>query len=340
MAATMGGANGNGSASGTGGANLPWVEKYRPTKLDELISHGEIIQTIQRFIDEDRFPHLLLYGPPGTGKTSTIKACAHQMYGSTYKSMTLELNASDARGIDVVRNQIKNFASTRTVFNSRFKLVILDEADSMTGDAQAALRRVIEKFTKNTRFCLICNYVSKITPAVQSRCTRFRFAPLSRDQMALQLKRVVAAEKLTVTEDGEAGLTKLARGDMRRALNILQSTSMAFDVINQDNIYVCTGHPLASDIENCVRWLLNESFGSTYDKITELKVRKGLALQDIITDVHEFIHEVDLPAKARIFLLEKMAVIEERLAAGTNEKLQTSSLIGAFIRARELVSAE
>eukprot|EP00039_Didymoeca_costata_P012256 m.175606 g.175606 ORF g.175606 m.175606 type:complete len:337 (-) comp15432_c1_seq2:1439-2449(-) len=318
-------------------ANLPWVEKYRPAKLDELISHGEILSTIQRFVDEDRLPHLLLYGPPGTGKTSTIKAVAKQLYGSTYKSMTLELNASDERGIDVVRNAIKTFASTRTVFNSGFKLVILDEADAMTNDAQAALRRVIEKFTRNTRFCIICNYVAKIIPAVQSRCTRFRFAPLSEEQMGLQIDRVVKAEGLTLTPDGREGLTKLARGDMRKALNILQSTSMAHKTVDQDSVYSCTGHPLPSDIEKIVFWLLNEPIKTVYKEMKELKTNKGLALQDILYDVHEFIHRVELPAKARIFLLDKMATIEERLAAGTSEPIQMSSLIGAFVQARSLV---
>lgn len=148
-------------------------------------------------------PHLLFYGPPGTGKTSTIKAVAQQMYGKAYRSMTLELNASDSRGIDVVRDTIKTFAGTKSVFTYGVKLVILDEADAMTSDAQAALRRVMEKYSKNTRFCMICNYVSKIIPALQSRCTRFRFAPLSEEQMQIQIKRVVTNEGLTLTEDGK-----------------------------------------------------------------------------------------------------------------------------------------
>ena len=151
-------------------ANLTWVEKYRPGALQELISHEDIIGTIRKFLHEDKLPHLLFYGPPGTGKTSTILACAKEIYSPReFNSMVLELNASDDRGISVVRGQILNFASTRTIFNSGFKLVILDEADSMTNDAQNALRRIIEKFTDNVRFCLICNYLSKIIPALQSR---------------------------------------------------------------------------------------------------------------------------------------------------------------------------
>ena len=140
-------------------ANLPWVEKYRPNALQELISHEDIIKTIRKFISQDKLPHLLFYGPPGTGKTSTILACAKEIYSpKQFNSMVLELNASDDRGINVVRNQILSFASTRTIFNSGYKLIILDEADAMTNDAQNALRRIIEKYTENVRFCMICNY--------------------------------------------------------------------------------------------------------------------------------------------------------------------------------------
>ena len=164
-------------------AALPWVEKYRPKEMSDLVSHEQIIGTITKLIDAGKLPHLMLYGPPGTGKTSTILACAHKLYGKHFSSMVLELNASDDRGIDVVREQIKEFASTRQMFSSAPKLIVLDEADNMTNPAQFSLRRVIEKFTRNARFCIICNYASKIIPALQSRCTRFRFAPLSKEQV-------------------------------------------------------------------------------------------------------------------------------------------------------------
>ncbi|CAI8055030.1 Replication factor C subunit 5 [Geodia barretti] len=202
---------------------LPWVEKYRPQNLDELISHRDIISTIQRFMCEDRLPHLLFYGPPGTGKTSTILACARTLYAPReFNSMVLELNASDDRGIGIVRGAILSFASTRTIFKSGFKLIILDEADAMTNDAQNALRRVIEKFTENVRFCLICNYLSKIIPALQSRCTRFRFGPLEPKQMELRLQHVIKEEGVSVQPDGVESLITLSGGDMRRALNVLQ----------------------------------------------------------------------------------------------------------------------
>ncbi|PIO76400.1 ATPase, AAA family [Teladorsagia circumcincta] len=207
--------------------NLPWVEKYRPESLTDMISHEEIIKTLTRFVKSDRLPHLLFYGPPGTGKTSAILAVVNTMYSDKQrKSMVLELNASDDRGIGIVRDEIITFAQTKSLQRDKettdLKFVILDEADAMTKDAQNALRRVIEKYTSNVRFCIICNYLSSIIPAIQSRCTRFRFAPLSVDHILPKLNYVIAEEKLTVTEDGKQALLKLSGGDMRRVLNVLQ----------------------------------------------------------------------------------------------------------------------
>jgi len=321
--------------------NLPWVEKYRPNALDELISHEDIITTIRTFIKQDKLPHLLFYGPPGTGKTSTILACAKEIYPpKLFNSMVLELNASDDRGINIVRGQILNFASTRTIFNSGFKLVILDEADAMTNDAQNALRRIIEKFTDNVRFCLIGNYLSKIIPALQSRCTRFRFGPLGAEQILPRLEHVCNEENVAITEDGKEALMTLSQGDMRKVLNILQSCYMAFGEVTEDNVYTCTGHPLRSDITNIVNWSLNEDFSSAYKNIQELKTYKGLSLHDILTEVHLYVHKLELPAQVRIHLLIKMAELEARLMAGASEKIQLGSLLAAFQVTREMIKAE
>ncbi|XP_072272055.1 replication factor C subunit 5 isoform X1 [Pyxicephalus adspersus] len=321
--------------------NLPWVEKYRPQSLDDLISHQDILNTIQRFISEDKLPHLLFYGPPGTGKTSTILACAKQLYKEKeFNSMVLELNASDDRGIDIVRGPILSFASTRTIFKKGFKLVILDEADAMTQDAQNALRRVIEKFTENTRFCMICNYLSKIIPALQSRCTRFRFGPLSSEMMIPRLEHVVQQENVNISPDGMKALVTLSSGDMRRSLNILQSTFMAYGNVTEDTVYTCTGHPLRSDIANILDWMLNKDFTTAYKNIMELKTLKGLALHDILTEIHLYVHRVDFPPSIRMHLLTKMADIEYRLASGTSEKIQLGSLIAAFQVTRDLIVAE
>ena len=317
--------------------SLPWVEKYRPKCLDELISQDSIVDTIQRFMKNDQLPHLLFYGPPGTGKTSTILACAKQMYTPVeFNGMVLELNASDDRGIGVIRDQIMSFASTKTIFKKGFKLIILDEADAMTNDAQNALRRVLEKFTENVRFCIICNYLSKIIPAIQSRCTRFRFGPLQDEKMKNRLDYIIKAENVDITDDGLKALVRLAGGDMRKSLNIMQSTHLAFGKVNEENVYNCVGHPSKNDMTNVVNWLLNDDFSTIYNRLMHLKTMRGYALQDILTEVSRFVQMIEFPKNVLIHILEKLSEIEYRLANGTNEKLQMSSLISAFVIARSM----
>lgn len=210
------------------------VEKYRPTTLDDVSGHQDILATINKFVDSNRLPHLLLYGPPGTGKTSTILALARRIYGTAnMRQMVLELNASDERGIDVVREQIKTFASTKQIFMgggaakagsaAAYKLIILDEADAMTNTAQMALRRIMEKYTVNTRFCIIANYSHKLSPALLSRCTRFRFSPLKEGDIRVLVEKVVEEENVKVGAEAVDALVKLSKGDMRRALNVLQA---------------------------------------------------------------------------------------------------------------------
>ncbi|CAH9135150.1 unnamed protein product [Cuscuta epithymum] len=320
----------------------PWVEKYRPQSLSDVAAHQDIVETIDRLASGNRLPHLLLYGPPGTGKTSTILALARKLYGAQMHNMVLELNASDDRGIDVVRQQIQDFASTQSIsFGAKFpvKLVLLDESDAMTKDAQFALRRVIEKYTKNTRFALICNNVNKVIPALQSRCTRFRFAPLDAVHITERLKHVIELERLDVPECGLKALVQLSNGDMRKALNILQATHMASQQITEEAVYLCTGHPLPKDINQIAHWLLNETFTESYKRISESKTRKGLALVDIVREVTMFVFMIKMPPDVRIQLINEMADIEYRLSVGCKDKLQLGSLVAAFTRARSALVA-
>ncbi|XP_050680064.1 replication factor C subunit 5 [Leptidea sinapis] len=327
---------------GEGTVNLPWVEKYRPSKLEDLVSHDDIIKTISQFMNQNQLPHLLFYGPPGTGKTSTILACAKQLYTpQQFNSMVLELNASDDRGIGIVRGQILSFASTRTIFKAGPKLIILDEADAMTNDAQNALRRIIEKYTENVRFCIICNYLGKIIPALQSRCTRFRFAPLQQNQIVPRLQEIIDKENVKVSDDGIKALLTLSGGDMRKVLNTLQSTWLAYRDVTEDNVYTCVGHPLRSDINSILNWLLNEhDFATIFKNIQDLKILKGLALGDILTEIHTIIQRLKLPPEVLISLLIKMAESEVRLSSGCSERIELAALIAAFQEARENVNIE
>ncbi|XP_055357733.1 replication factor C subunit 5-like [Paramacrobiotus metropolitanus] len=324
---------------GTLSNTLPWVERYRPSALTELISHDNILSTLQTFLKEDRLPHLLFYGPPGTGKTSTILAIIKQLYEPReIPSLVLELNASDDRGIDIVRTEIVDFVSAKNVFSNKIKLVILDEADSMTKDAQNALRRVIEKYTNHCRFCIIANYLSKIIPAIQSRCTRFRFAPLTMEQIQPRLEVILKKENARWDDSGMNAILSLAKGDMRKALNLLQCTWMAYANITADNVYSCAGHPLQSEIETAVTTMMNKPFSEAADEVDDLRTGKCYAVQDILENIHSFVGELELPGPVRIYLLEKMADIEHRLASGCNEKIQLSSLVAAFYVARNKLS--
>uniref|UniRef100_A0A3Q0KH24 Putative replication factor C / DNA polymerase III gamma-tau subunit n=1 Tax=Schistosoma mansoni TaxID=6183 RepID=A0A3Q0KH24_SCHMA len=313
---------------------IPWIEKYRPSSIEDLISHDDISKTIKRFIDNDRLPHLLFYGPPGTGKTSTILAAAKRLYSRQFSSMVLELNASDDRGIDVVREQVLSFASTKTLFAGKFKLVILDEADSMTKDAQNALRRIIEKFTENTRFCLICNYLSKIIPAIQSRCTKFRFAPLAFNDVSTCLRKIASNEGVDLTDDGVKAIYQFASGDMRKSINLLQSTYMSSKTVDGPSVYACVAYPSPAEVRSLLDHVLNEPISTAYHNITAVKNLKGIALQDIITEIHPLIMRIDLPDKIRCDLLIALSDIENRMSQGASERLQLGAFVSAFTRAK------
>ncbi|KAL8814579.1 MAG: hypothetical protein Q9223_006204, partial [Gallowayella weberi] len=336
--------------------SLPWVEKYRPDTLDDVSGHHDILATINNFVDSNRLPHLLLYGPPGTGKTSTILALARRIYGhKNMRQMVLELNASDDRGIDVVREQIKTFASTKQIFSttlsadtaaiSSFKLIILDEADAMTSTAQMALRRIMEKYTANTRFCIIANYTHKLSPALLSRCTRFRFSPLKEPDIRQLVDRVIEEENVKIQEEATASLVRLSKGDMRRALNVLQachasstplhikgqppppSSTIDREIITNTTIYNCIAAPHPSDISLITDTLLqNPDITSCLNTINTLKANKGLALADILTAVSEALAKLEVPPQTRVAWLEGLAEVEARLSGGGGEVVQTGGL--------------
>jgi replication factor C subunit 3/5 len=259
------------------------------------------------------------------------------MFGPNYHNFVMELNASDDRGIDVIRQQIKEFASTKKIFSQGFKLIILDEADHMTKDAQAALRRVIEKYTKNVRFCLVCNYVNNIIPALQSRCTRFRFAPLKKPEIASRLREIAKKEGIQLENSGLDAIYKLSNGDMRKCLMILQSTFMSFGKVNEDAVYACTGNPSPSEIQKILDLMVNQPFEKAYNEVLLIKNVKAFALSDIIREIHQHIFRLGISDDCKMFLLEKLADIEYNLALGASEKLQTSAMIGAFQITKEAI---
>ncbi|KAI4596688.1 hypothetical protein KJ359_005030 [Pestalotiopsis sp. 9143b] len=346
---------------------LPWVEKYRPVSLTDVSGHQDILATINKFVDSNRLPHLLLYGPPGTGKTSTILALARRIYGEqNMRQMVLELNASDDRGIDVVREQIKTFASTKQIFTvgassrpggmASYKLIILDEADAMTNTAQMALRRIMEKYTANTRFCIIANYTHKLSPALLSRCTRFRFSPLKEADIRVLVDKVITEEDIKVTSDATDALVKLSKGDMRRALNVLQAChasstplqpkngpkvadkDIVRETITIQTIYNCIAAPPPDAIKKIAETLLQTSdVSSCLSTINTLKVSNGLALADIITALSEILTTMDVKPEAMIRWLDGLAEIEYRMAGGGSEAIQTGAVVGVIREGCELM---
>ena len=339
-------------AGATKADRRPWVEKFRPQTMDEVVAHEQILSTLKRFIANDSIPHLLFYGPPGTGKTTTIHALARHLFGTRLKGNVLEMNASDDRGIDIVRHQIKEFASTGTLFankattaagvNSSLKLVVLDEADQMSGEAQAALRRVIEQFTKTVRFCILCNHVNKIIPAVQSRCTRFRFGPIREKLMVPRLLQVVSGEDIgggIVEEAGIKAAYKLSSGDMRRCLNILQAAALATKEITEESVYRATGNPTPAEVQVLLESMLTKPFDEAWTDLQGMVQAKGLSAVDLVREVHPYIVVLDLPVDAKCFALAQLAEIEYNLAAGCSEAVACGAVLGAVQLVRESVTS-
>ncbi len=305
-------------------------------------------------MDENKLPHLLLYGPPGTGKTSMILAIAKQMYGERAVQMTLHLNASDARGIDVVRNDIQGFASTRHIFNKGVKLIILDECDAMTNDAQFALRRIMEKYVANVRFALICNQVGKVIPALQSRCTRFRFSPLPAEFVTERLAQIAAEEAGEQPEAARAAavgaVVKLAGGDMRRALNLLQSVaagaSASGDGLSEAAVYATSGQTPPEVIARVLQLLREAPFGECFRELRAIQEREGFALVDLLGELVARLLRPDResresgrgggawPPEALQDLLAKLADLEYNLSGSVTEKLQLGGLVGIFVEHR------
>ena len=323
-------------------SSLPFIEKYRPSTISEIISHEAIFSTISNFISKKSIPHFLFYGPPGTGKTTCALALARQLYGESYKNMILELNASDDRGIQIVRNKIKDFCSSLISFNNMtndntnnnlnmFKLVILDEADMITSDAQNSLRRIMEKFTKNSRFCLICNQVNKINIAIQSRCMRFRFPPLNKNQCIMRLKYICDKENIKYGNDNTLlTIIDIGKGDMRKTLNLLEATFMASNnsIIDENSVYSCAGLPTPNQFKEFCDFCKRDNYSNVFHKLNDMRIQNGFVMDDLIELLTNFIRLNDVIndyEKVEIFLL--LGKMDFLCKIGGNEKIILSNFI-------------
>ena len=313
---------------------LPWVEKYRPKNISDIISHHQNIESIKKLLVGKSLPHLLFHGSPGTGKTSTIMALAKEIYGNNIRLMVMKLDASDDRGINSVREDIKGFAEKSNMFQKGVRLIILDEADSMTFDAQFALRRIIEKYSATIRFCLICNYENKIIPAIRSRCANFRFGNIDVKHIYTKLKEIIDNEKLDFEDKSIEIIALLSKGDLRKAINLLQSISMRTDKITINMCYETAGIPTNNDIKTVLQSLEDDNidFNECYKIIMELVKKQGyslsIVLKELITEILD--NENNYKSLSKPYIISELSDLENMVSKSTFGDIYITSLVGIY----------
>ena len=273
---------------------------------------------------------MLFSGPPGVGKTATAVSIAREMYGETWRENFTELNASDERGIDVVRHRIKNFAKTSPIGGADFKIIFLDEADALTSDAQSALRRTMERYTNNCRFILSCNYSSKIIEPIQSRCAVYRFRPLSDEAVAARTRYIAEKEGLKVAEDGIEAIKYVAQGDMRKAINALQAAALIDETIHKDTIYKITATAHPEEIADLIKTALGGNFTAARKKLDALVLQQGLSGEDVVGQIYRAMFDLDISDRLMVELIDVIGEIDFRLTEGANERIQLEALLAHF----------
>ena len=304
-----------------------WTEKYRPKRLNDVYGQAGIIKRLKSFVKVKSMPHLLFAGPAGTGKTTCALAIARELYGDEWGHNFMELNASDMRGIDVVRGRIKNFARTMPFGGLSFKLILLDEADALTKDAQHALRRTMEKYASTCRFILDCNYSSKIIDPIQSRCAVFRFKPLNEPVVTELLRDVSRKEGLKITESALKILYEVSRGDLRKSLNLLQATSSITKEVNESLIHEVASYAKPEEMNKVIKLALNNEFDKSKDLVMNLMIKYGLSGVDAIKQLHSQVIRMDLPRELKVSLIDRIGEYEFRMIEGADEFLQMDALI-------------
>lgn len=305
---------------------LPWTEKYRPKFLKDIIGQEKITERMKAYVKERELPHLLFAGPAGTGKTTTALCLAREFFGENFREGFLELNASDERGIDVVRGKIKEFARTMPIIMD-FKIVFLDEADALTPDAQQALRRTMEQYTKTCRFILSCNYSSKIIDPIQSRCAIFRFKKIPRTAIKEHLKKILDLEKVRYTDDGINAITEISEGDIRKAINILQSASVIGEV-NEENVYNIASYAKPEQIRNILKLAIDGKFLDARNMLDNIMLNYGIAGEDVLIQMNKEIFFVEgIDDKTKMKIVDAIGECNFRLVEGANERIQIAALL-------------
>jgi len=305
---------------------LPWTEKYRPKFLKDIIGQEKITERMTAYVKDKNLPHLLFAGPAGTGKTTTALCLAREFFGENFKEGFLELNASDERGIDVIRGKIKEFARTMPIIMD-FKIVFLDEADALTNDAQQALRRTMEQYTKTCRFILSCNYSSKLIDPIQSRCAVFRFRKIQRNALIEYLKKILDIEKVKYTDDGINAIVEISEGDVRKSINILQSASVIGEV-NEQNVYNIASYAKPEQIRQILKLAIDGKFLDARNMLDNIMLNYGIAGEDVLIQMAREIFYVEgIDDKTKMKVVDAIGECNFRLVEGSNERIQIAALL-------------
>jgi replication factor C small subunit len=308
-----------------------WIEKYRPRALKEVVGQKEITDRLQSYVRSSNLPHLMFAGSPGTGKTTCALALAKELFGEDWKNNFVEMNASDERGIDVVRGKIKEFARTAPIGGANFKIIFLDEADALTNDAQSALRRTMERYSAICRFIISCNYSSKIIEPIQSRCAVFRFRPLRAEDIKKYLQHIAKIEKLDVADDALDALVHVANGDMRKAVNSLQVAASLSEKITVEVVYQTTGTAHPEEVKKLLETALKGDFLEARSQLDELMITYGLSGEDVIKQIHKQFFELNIPDIEKVRLIDKTGEVEFRIVEGSNERIQLEALLAYLV---------
>jgi replication factor C small subunit len=311
---------------------LPWTEKYRSKKLDDnIVGQEAIVKRLKAYVKQKNMPNLLFAGPPGVGKTLCAIALAYELFDDSFGQNFMELNASDARGIDVVREQIKSYAASLPFGGIRFKVIFLDEADALTRDAQNALRRTMENTSATTRFILSANYSSKIIEPIQSRCALFRFRPLSEDHITDRLKHIAQKEKVHVDADGYKALVYASEGDMRKAINFLQTSSTLGEKVTEDTVYKIASKARPKEVRDLIDLAMDGKFEQARKKLDALLYEYGLSGEDVILQLYRETIGLDMDQRKKVELIDKIGEYNFRMTEGANERIQLEALLAYLV---------
>ena len=308
-----------------------WTEKYRPKTFGEIFGQKELVDRLKAVVEQKNLPHLLFAGPAGTGKSTLSLVIARELFLNSWKENFLELNASDTRGIDVVRGVIKDFARTKSLSEVPFKIIFLDESDSLTKDAQQALRRTMETYASTTRFILGCNYSSKIIDPIISRCAVFRFKQLRREDIFALINKIAKTEKISINNSTLEVLYELSRGDARRAINVLQSSAAVSKELTTDLLYDLVSAATPQEIRSILDTAVSGDFISARNKLLDTMLKRGLSGLDVIRQIQKEIWNLNIDNPKKIKLIDKCGEIEFRMIEGADEFIQLEALLSNFI---------